>query len=108
MPVTNVNGVFNCLVPDLIGSSIVHSPFDSSTRHPDGEALVVVVSPVNPLHVGCATKLSRPDNKGIFQHSPLFEIREQGRDGLIGFPATIGNVLGEEIVVVPTSAPRFQ
>ena len=42
--VMDVNSVFNRLIPEFVRTAVGHSAFDATARHPDAEAMMVVVS----------------------------------------------------------------
>ena len=76
------------VVAVVIGAAIGDAGFDAAARHPGREATGVMVPPVVlftelTLTVGRAAKFTAPDDKGILQHVPLFEVGDQGGAGLI-------------------------
>ena len=103
MPIMNVETPFDCFVTMLIRCPVTEASLDASAGHPGGVTFVVVISPVASLGMGCSPKLSRPDNEGVFEEVPLFEIGEKARDGLIDFLSLGGEVFSKVSVVIPIS-----
>src|SRR3982751_659301 len=56
------------------------------------------------FHCWRATKLATPDDECILQHAPLFQILEQGADGLVGFAGETSVAFFQIIVTVPRLA----
>ena len=73
------------------------SRFDASTRHPDREAfLVMITSVVGPVYLArpirWATEFSSPNHQRLREQSPLFQVLNQSRGGLIDSFALQTNV----------------
>lgn len=77
-------------IAHLIGFAVSDPRFDSSSGHPKGKGVGVVIAaeeghfssvPVF-LHRSSA-EFTAPDDEGVIQHSPLFEVGEECGDGLV-------------------------
>ena len=75
--------------------------------HPGGESVGTVVPPVFPLHGRTAPELARADDQGILQKSPLLEIPNQSRDGLVDLLRILPMVPVTLAVAVPVGAGQL-
>ena len=83
MEVVDVHLVLSDVVAKFIRSAEGDAGLSAAAGHPHGEAVRMVVgSPgfITYLIDGRATKLSTPDDEGVFEQAALFEVG----DGLIG------------------------
>lgn len=103
MPVVDMHLVFYGFVSKLVSFAVVHAPLNASARHPHAEALVVVIPSVVALSVRGASKLSAPDDQGVFEHISLFEVLEKSGDGLIRCSAITLKGSLQVAMVIPTS-----
>ena len=65
--VVNADGVFDGVVAKVIGGPVHRARLHAAAGEPEGETLGVMTSAVLVLHFWCATKLSAPDDQGVFQ-----------------------------------------
>ena len=79
--VVYVDFVFYSLETEVIGRSVNISSLDSAACHPGGEAIVVVVAPVDLAGIGSflghfddrsSAKFSSSQDEGFVEHSALF------------------------------------
>ena len=63
--------VFDRVVTQLVRGAMADTALHTTTGHPDGKALDMVVAPVALSH-GRASEFTTPDHKGIREHTPLF------------------------------------
>ena len=98
------------LEAERIGCSVSVSGFDSSSGHPNGKPMVIVIAAIDlsgvgsgfgQFHSGRSSELSSPKHQGLFQKPPLLEVREQGTDGLVAFLCQSAVVLFDFIMTVP-------
>ena len=67
VPVVDVDGFLNRFVAELIGRSVRQPAPYTTARHPDGEALVVVVATGSALYIRRSSELAGPDDECVFQ-----------------------------------------
>jgi hypothetical protein len=101
--IINVHTIFDGLVAEVIGSTVMKSSFYPSACHPDGEGMGVVITTERALRVGGSSKLASPDHERVLQHAARFEVCEQCRGGLVG-RGSAGSMIGFDVVV---SVPRY-
>src|SRR5579862_4703430 len=63
MDVVDVYAVFHRIPTEFIGSADYFAAFDSAARHPDGEAVRVMIATQISLHNRCAAEFTRADNQ---------------------------------------------
>ena len=111
--IVNVNFVLDGFVSELVGGSVNRSAFHASAGHPHGEAVVVVVPPVDLAGVGALlrqlnrrrpTELTSPQNESVLEQTPLFEVADQSRDRHVTFPGESTMVDLDVVVAVPRLA----
>ena len=72
---------------DFVGAAVGHAAFDAAARHPDREAVGMVIAAdlwrERKLRRGRATHFTTPNDEGVFEHPALFEVREESANGLI-------------------------
>lgn len=108
LEIVHVNFVFDGIEANVVGCPVSDAGFDSSTRHPDGEGVgVVVAAPLFAishltLQEGRASEFSTPDHKGVIEEPSLFEILNESGGRLVGVAALVVEFGGERIVLVPT------
>src|SRR5688572_1428762 len=93
VPVTDVHGVLDRLVADLVGRSVVDPAPHPASGHPEGESLVVVVASVQTRGVGGAAEFATPDHEGLMEQSTTLQIGEQAADGPIDEAAGLWQLL---------------
>src|SRR5690606_22339898 len=72
MQIMDVNPVAYSIVPNFVGFTVTHPSFDSSSRHPHGKRLQVMISSVKShagpsLHHRRPAKLSTPNDQSFIQ-----------------------------------------
>src|SRR5262245_21595268 len=91
--VVDGGAVFHRAKAEFIGGSIDRSAADAAAGHPDGETVVIMVTPefgfavAAEFHGGGASKFAAPKHQGVVKHAALFEIGEQRGDGAVDFAA---------------------
>ena len=90
--------VLNNIVRKVVGLAEGDTVLDSSTNHPDGKATRVMVAAVVigrelALAIDRSAKLAAPDDQRIVQETSLFQVIDQRRGSLVGFPAPDSNAL---------------
>ena len=107
MEVMNVDAVFDGAVAEFVGAAPGHSAFDTAARHPDGEAMMIVVatggcaSADRHFHGGCASEFATAEHEGFVEQSALSEICEEGGGGAIDFLTESTMFAGDITVRVP-------
>lgn len=108
--VVDVDFVFNGGKAEVVGCSVHVTTFHAAPCHPGGEAVVVVIAAIDLAGVGAffghfndgrPAKFSAPEDEGFVEESALFEIGEEGGDGLITFPREVAMVLLKVVVIIP-------
>ena len=85
-----------CYAPAvIIGFSVGNTSLDSTPGHPDRKGSSVVVSSrptavESSLLIDRAPEFSTPDDKGLVEQAPLFEVEDEGCRGLVGVLALAG------------------
>src|SRR5688572_25176295 len=82
----------------FIGGADGLAAFDAGAGEPHGKAPGVVVAAFAFLIERRSAELPAPDDQGLFQQSPRFQIRDQTRDRLVG-PSAQRRVVSVEVVV---------
>ncbi len=101
LKVADVDWILNWGVAEFV-SFAIGSGFGSSSGHPHGEAVGVVISAVEFRAVsgfvhGGASEFSAPDDEGVIEKSALFEVLEEGGDGLVDLAAFDGEFVDEVV-----------
>lgn len=71
------------LIAPVVAASMASSRANAGTGHPADEGSAVVIPSISALGEGGASKLGGPDEQGILEESPLLEVADQCRDGLV-------------------------
>ena len=87
--VVDLERIFNRVVAKIIRRALDRPWFGSAARHPDGEAMWVVIASVVALGKRGASKLSGKDHQGLVQQPPDFQIFQQCGNGLIDRPCVV-------------------
>ena len=98
MEVVDVDGVPGDVVGMVVGLAEAESRLDSPAGHPDCKAARVMVAAVIgfrqfTLAINCSTKFTAPDDQGVVEKSPLFEVKNQCAGRLVGVAALAGELL---------------
>ena len=99
--IVDVHGFFGGLEAEVVSFAVGHAAFDSAASHPHEEAVWVMVSAISVFADGGASEFSTPDDEGFFQEAAIFEVGEEGGDGLVD---VFGEV-GSGFVVISVSIP---
>ena len=108
--IMHMDGIFLGLESKFIGAPIDTPGLAATASQPHGKPIMVVIPSVDfPLvgtrsrhfHRRSAPKFPTPDHKHVIQHASLFQILDQGRNGLVRFPRESAVVHLDVIVVVP-------
>lgn len=87
---------------EFVGRSIGNARFDTSTREPQTETAVVMVSAViAPLHHRCPSELSTPNDQRILQQPSLLQIFDQCGTRLIRIECILLHPRGQSTMLVP-------
>ena len=86
--VAHMHGIFDDIVTEVVGFSVVHAALDPAPGEHSREASGVMIPPVflrrDPaLSVYGAAKLAGKDHQSIFEEAALFEVAKQGGGGLV-------------------------
>src|SRR3546814_19940915 len=76
------------VITDYVGYSITKDSFDATSSHPHGKSFQMMVPAIKAysgagFHHGGSAKFSPPDDQGLFQQPPLFQVADQGGHGLV-------------------------
>ena len=88
LKVVNVDRVSGDVVAVIVRLSQDHARFHAATSHPHGKAAGVVIAAVIVLSqwtlaINRSAELPSPNHQSVVQHTPLFEILDESRGGLI-------------------------
>ena len=107
LEVVDVDLVADGVEADVVGGTVALAGLDSASGHPDCEGVgVVIAAPAFALvHLaleeGSATELAAPNDEGLIEHAPHFEILDEPRTRLIGVLALGVEFGGERVVLIP-------
>ena len=108
MHIVNVDGLLHGVHSELISGTKTRPTFHPSSRHPEGEPLVMVPTTQPGLPVGLLkwspSKFRCPDYERLFQHATCLQVQNEGRDTLIGSTSVIP-VIANKPSPVPMSIP---
>lgn len=101
--VVKVDFVFRGGEAEFVGAAVGHAAFDATACEPHAEAVGVVVAAGRALAFaeGHAAEFTAPHDESFVEHAALFEIGEEGGDGLVDFGAVLAVVLLDALVGVP-------
>ena len=109
MQVIDAYRVLGDAVAEFVGFAVDGAASEAATGGPDAVAGSEMITPVTvrlsyiALNEDRSTKLADPNDDGVVQHSPLFEVLDEGGGRLIGV-STLERELGVEIgVLVPAA-----
>src|SRR6476661_9408869 len=94
--------ILDGVIAELVGVAVADAAFDSAARHPDGEALLMMIAAVALGHRRPA-ELTAPDDERLVEHAPALQIGEQCHAGLIDFLRDLGNPALHAAVMVPVT-----
>lgn len=86
---------------DFVGGADRFAGADAAAGEPDVEAVGVVVAARLALFHRGATEFAGPDDEGGIEEAASFEIRQEGRDRLIGLGGIAAVVIVAAVVPVP-------
>ena len=100
-----VNGEFvlHDAVAVFIRGAINRSALRAASCHPQAESLGIVIAAV-ALGEGGATELSGENEQGRFEEAPLFQVLDEGGDGLINRAGVLFVAVLDVAVLVPAVA----
>ena len=87
--VIDVDWVFGNSPSDFVAGTVDQSTLDATSgqKHAERERLIVAAGDIGPsapiFSQRCPTKFGAPDNHGLVQQAALFEVVDQGGDGLV-------------------------
>ena len=100
--VVDVDDVLDRVVAEVVGLAVADAALDAAARHPDREALDVVVTAVALGHRR-ATELAAPDDERFVEHPALLEVRDQGSARLIDFLRDPRDAVSHAAVMIPVA-----
>ena len=106
--VVHVDRITGDVVGEVVGFAVDVALFDTTAGEPHAEAAGVVIAAVvfhrqGPLAVDGATELAAPDDEGVIEETPLFQITDQGRTRLIHIGALATDRFRQQFVLVPAA-----
>jgi len=102
--VVDLNFVFDGLVAKVVGRAVSDPWLDAAPGEPGGEAEGIVVASISALGEGSAPKFTGPDDEGIVEKAKLFQVSDEGRDGLIDCFTVLAVSADEAVVLIPAVA----
>jgi hypothetical protein len=112
LQVVDMYGVFNDVHAVVVCLPVTEACFYASAREPIGEAVGVMVPAVVgrsqlALAVYGSPEFATPNDKGIFQHPALLQIREKGGSSLVGVLALASHVSRSPSVSIPSTVKEL-
>ena len=103
--IVDADAVDGGLEADFIGLAMVDTTADPGTGEPVGERVGIVVAAgfTAFLGHGQTAEFAAPDHQGRVEQAALFEVFEQGGDGLVGFEGEAAVVADNVLVTIPTA-----
>src|SRR5437868_866960 len=108
--VVDVDLVLHRLEAELVGAAIDLTALDAAAGQPRREAVMIVVAAIDlagvgarrgQFHRGGPAKLAATDDQRLVQHPALFQVLQQGADGLVALLRQLTVAEFEVIVIVP-------
>ena len=99
--IRDVVAIFDGVEPDFVGRPMHDSSANTPAGHPDRESIRMMISSIGSFGTGSASEFCGPDDDGFVEQSTLFQVLQQGSDGLIDGGAASGVILFELGVSVP-------
>ena len=72
------------VVAVVVGGAVFDAAFDAASGHGEGEAARVMVAAAGTLRVSGAAEFAAPDDEGVVEHAPHFEIADERGRWLVG------------------------
>src|SRR5262245_57965748 len=101
MKIVNVHTVLDCVISDFISRPVDKSAFDSTTSHPDGVTIWVMITPVTSLGNRRAAKFTGPDNERVFEQTARFQVFQQPGDRFVHFASVLRVAVIKLAVLIP-------
>lgn len=101
MYIPEMDRIFHGLQADGIRRSHHLAAFDTSTRHPNTEAQVVVIATLTALRLRRPSEFPAPKNQSAIEQTPPLQVLQQTSDGLIGLGRHADVILFDIFVGVP-------
>ena len=104
--IMNRDAVFDGVVAKLIRRSVAQPWLEASAGEPHGKPCQMVI-PSIPLRHRRATKLGSKHDQSIFEHVPLLQVGDQGRDPLVDFASGASRVFFDGTVMIPITVVQL-
>ena len=110
--IVEMDAVVDGFESEIVGGAVDVAAFDAAAGHPHGETVVVVVAAFAEPLVGagrgqfdgrCAAEFAAPQDEGFVEQTALFQVGEQGGDGLVP-QGGVAFVQHDVVVVIPGDA----
>lgn len=108
LEIVNVDRVADDIHAEVIGFAEGESGAGAAAGHPDGERVgVMIASPARAivevaLDERGPAEFAPPDDEGVLEESPAFEIEDECGGGLVGVPTLVVELGGDGVVLVPS------
>ena len=99
--VMDMDMVFGSMPAKFIRRAVHNSTLDTSPSKPGRKAKWVMSTARFSFGCWCASEFTTPDDERVIQQSPLFEIGQQPRDGIVGRVAGVEQSRFDIGVVIP-------
>jgi len=101
--VVMIDDVLDSFMPELVRRAIDQAVLDATAGQPHAEAVRVVIAAdvLFVLNDGQPPHLTAPVDERRIEHPAILQILDQGRRGLIGLLADVGQAFLDPAVVIP-------
>lgn len=101
-----MHAVLSDIITEVIGLAKGGTFIDAGAGHQDGETARVVIASVvglgeGALRIDGASEFTTPNNQGIIEQPPLFEVAKEAGRRLVGVVTLAFDGLGEAAMVIP-------
>src|SRR5437899_382161 len=105
--IMDADRILHGLEPEVVGGAMDGPAADATTRHPDGETVVVMIAAERGLAVAIeldsrrAAEFPAPDHERVFEHPSLLQVRQQCGDRLVDLGRQLAMILLDLGVMIP-------
>src|SRR5436190_20871408 len=109
MQIVDVHFVLDGGCAKLVSGAIDHAAANTASRQDGREGLGIVIAPgivvAAAITDGLAAKFSAPNDECGVEKAPLFQVGDEGSQGLIDFLCALRPPAFDVLVMVPTTGP---
>ncbi len=106
--IVNIQFVFDRAHAHLVRRAVSHTAANATTSHPNRVTAYMMIAAIGARTVGRAAHLTSPDYQRIIQQPPAFQIDDQRRHGLVGYPRIFGMPQLQLAMLIPRRVIRMR